>query len=109
MEGPGYTVDPYKEEGGECDDFISHIFEPYTGKGGLFSTWRERHIFLAGVVAGLKAGTLSNIPQCPPLWQDEVQYFDSAATFFNVLKSNWPGFVGGFIGVVGYLKLNNIV
>lgn len=86
----GYTFDPYKDEGAECDDIISHLFEPMTGRGGLFSTWRERHIAIAGASAGFRAGTFSNVPDCPPLWQDEAQYFNGMAMVINVVKCQWP-------------------
>jgi len=87
---PGYEFDPYKDEGGEVEDSISQATEKYVGKGGILSTWRERHIALAGVWAGLRAGTFSDIPECPPLWMDEIQYYHTAAMVFNVLKCQWP-------------------
>jgi hypothetical protein len=83
--GPGYTTDPFKDEGGECDDAISRAFAKITGPGGLWSTWRERHITIEAVKAGLKAKVLENVPDCPPLWQDECQYW-GAAMAANVAK-----------------------
>lgn len=107
--GAGYTVDPYKDEGAEVDDVISKLFEPISGKGGILSTWRERHIAIAGACDGLKAGTLADIPKCPPLWVDEAQYYEGFAAIFNVAKSQWPGIVGSLSGVAIYLKFAGIV
>jgi len=108
--GPGYTTDPYKDEGGECDDPISKLFAKVSGPGGLFSTWRERHIAIMGAAAGWRAGTLSPVPTCPPLWQDECQYFDGCAMLANVLKCQWPGvsaFIVALLGAVasGIIKI----
>ena len=87
---PGYNFDPYKYENGEVEDGISLFFVKWTGPGGLFSTWRERHIAIAGAWAGLRAGTFADIPECPPLWMDEIQYYRGAAMVFNVIKCQWP-------------------
>lgn len=84
--GPGYTVDPYKDEGGECDDAIAKFFARFSGPGGMFSTWRERHIAISGVWAGLRAAQFADIPDCPPLWMDEVQYYRGMAMIANVVK-----------------------
>jgi len=85
--GAGYSFDPYDtpEEHAECDDAITKLFA-FTGRDGTFSTWRERHIGIAGFKAGLKAAALENVPDCPPLWQDECQYFDGVAMLSNVGK-----------------------
>jgi len=85
--GAGYTTDPYDtpEEKAECKDLITKVFA-WTGKDGTFSTWRERHVFIRGAVAGLKAPALENVPNCPPMWDDEGQYWDAAAMGFNVGK-----------------------
>ncbi len=99
--GPGYTTDPYKDEGAECDDMISKLFEPVSGKGGLFSTWRERHIGIAGASAGYRTGTMENVPECPPLWQDECQYFNGMAMLVNVAKCQWPAVVAGLTALAG--------
>jgi hypothetical protein len=103
--GAGYTVDPYKDEGAECDDLISKLFEPISGKGGILSTWRERHIAIAGAVAGYRAGTAENVPDCPPLWVDECQYFNGFAMLVNLTKSQWPGIVG-LVGGIAALKVS---
>ena len=107
--GPGFTEDPYKDEHAECDDFISKIFEPYTGKGGLFSTWRERHIAISGIWAGLKAAQFADIPDCPPLWSDEIQYYRGAAMISNVIKIYGTSAGATLVGVIGGLKATGIL
>ena len=89
--GPGYDNDPYAGETGE-DFFMGKLFW-FTGKDGFCSTAREWHIFLAGITAGLKAKTLENVPDCPPLWVDEMQYFNTPAMIVNVIKCQWPSIV----------------
>jgi hypothetical protein len=87
---PGVNYDPYKDEGGEVNDFITKIFYPISGANGIFSTWRERHIGLAGASNGWRAPTMGNVPACPPLWSDEAQYYDGMGMLFNVIKCQWP-------------------
>jgi hypothetical protein len=105
---PGYNFDPYAGEGAEADDVISKLFEPISGKGGLFSTWRERHIAIAGASAGYRAGVFSNVPACPPLWADEAQYFDGMAMITNVAKTNIPGIIGTAGGIIVALQATGI-
>lgn len=92
---PGYDYDPYDSPGERAEGmFIGRILGKFTGDpDGFCSTYREWHILLAGVSAGLKAGTLSQVPDCPPLWMDEMQYFNTPAMLANVLKCQWPGVV----------------
>jgi len=101
--GPGYTEDPYEDEGGECDDPISRLFAKVSGPGGLFSTWRERHIGIAGATAGWRAGTTSLDGKCPPLWADEMQYYEGMWMLFNILKCQWPSLVAGITALTGLL------
>lgn len=106
---PGYNYDPYKDEGGECDDFISKFFNKYTGAGGLLSTWRERHIVIAGIWAGLRAPQFADIPECPPLWMDEVQYYRGAALISNVLKIYGTSAAATLIGTFVTLKQIGVI
>jgi hypothetical protein len=104
--GPGYTEDPYDTPGERAEGFfvgkIANFFLSRMGLSepdGFCSTSREWHIMLAGITAGLKAGTLSAVPECPPKWTDEKQYWDMPAMIANVLKCQWPSvvvLVGGF-------------
>ena len=107
--GPGYTTDPYKDEGGECDDAISRFFARWTGPGGLLSTWRERHIAIAGVWAGLRAAQFADIPDCPPLWYDEIQYYRGAALISNVAKIYGTSAVATLTGAFVALKTTGIL
>jgi hypothetical protein len=101
---PGYNYDPYKDEGGECEDFISTFFEKWTGKGGLFSTWRERHITIQGVWGGLRAAQFADIPETPPMWVDEDQYYKGAAIIANVAKIYGTSAVATLFGAFVALK-----
>lgn len=88
--GPGYTTDPYKDEG-DAPFFLGTMFAGLTGDAdGFISTYREWHIMLAGIGAGLRAKTFENVPECPPLWEDEKQYWDVPAMVANVVKCQWP-------------------
>jgi len=88
--GNGYTYDNYAGEE-SAPFFLGTWIGKITGNpGGFISNYREWHILLAGCVAGVKAATLSNVPDCPPLWLDEQQYFDTPAMVVNVVKCQWP-------------------
>jgi len=106
---PGYEFDPYKDEGGEVDDLISKFTERFSGKGGTWSTWRERHISIEGICDGLRAGTLSDVPKCPPLWIDECQYYDGCAMVANVVKCQWPGILATLTAAIAALKLTGMI
>ena len=102
--GPGYTEDPYDTPGERAEGFfIGALIGKVVGwvgkklgiatlddETGFLSTYREWHISLAGAWAGLRAGTFADIPDCPPLWTDEIQYYRGFAAFFNVVKCQWP-------------------
>jgi hypothetical protein len=106
---PGYNYDPYKDEGGEVDDFLSKILNKYTGAGGLLSTWRERHIAISGIWAGLRAAQFADIPDCPPLWMDEVQYYRGAALISNVAKIYGTSAIATLTGAFIALKTAGII
>jgi hypothetical protein len=53
---------------------------------GFCSTYREWHIFLAGIWAGLRAAQFADIPECPDYWMDEMQYYRGGAILANVSK-----------------------
>jgi hypothetical protein len=79
---PGYEFDPY-----DAPDEHAEIFKVGDRViwDGLWSTYREIHISMKAIFAGLKASTLQNVPDCPPLWQDEGQYW-LLAMVANVAK-----------------------
>ncbi len=113
--GPGYTEDPYNTPGEKVEGFFvgklvgstlgwigRHVGIPtLDDPSGFLSTYREWHISMAGVWAGLRAGTFADIPECPPLWQDELQYYRGFAAFANVVKCQWPTFIGGITIITG--------
>lgn len=113
--GPGYTEDPYDSPGERAEGMfvgkiINMVLKPFglDDPAGFCSTYREWHILLAGIVAGLKAGTLEQVPDCPPLWKDEMQYFNTPAMVANVLKCQWPSLVA-MIGTLTALKTAGVV
>ena len=88
--GNGYTFDTFAGEE-NAPFFLGTIIGKFTGNpGGFISNYREWHILLAGIVAGAKAPTLDNVPECPPLWKDKAHYFDTPAIIVNVAKCQWP-------------------
>lgn len=103
---PGYDFDPYDTQGERAEGFfIGRVIGKFTGESdGFCSTYREWHIMLAGISAGFKAPTFGQVPDCPPLWQDESQYFNTPAMVANVIKCQWPAIVlfasGKLSGVV---------
>lgn len=54
---------------------------PFTGKEGVWSTWRERHISLAGFLDGLTRPIWRGLPDCPEKWKDEPQYYRTGSIF----------------------------
>jgi hypothetical protein len=79
--------DPYAgpEETAESEDLITRLFS-WTGKAGLFSTWRERHIFARGLYQGVRLGVLDKLPDCPPYWNDEGQYYEGGCEIGYFLR-----------------------
>jgi hypothetical protein len=49
----------------ETDDIISRISAKFTGFGGTFSTWTERHAFL--IFAGIGYNDVTNSTEVPPI------------------------------------------
>ena len=102
----GYDFDPYDSEAERAENSFlpAALLSKLTGDpAGFCSTSREWHILLAAIPAGLKAGTLENIPECPPLWQDEAQYFTTPAMVANVLKSQWPTITAAGAALVAHI------
>jgi len=106
--------DPDNGTGDEdCNDEISKILNKYTGIGGTFSTWSERHAFIIGAQIGyLHVKSSADVPPVPVFFQDEAHYWRtgiimgrSAAKLDQV---DWKAIVAavaaGGIGVQGLLK-----
>jgi hypothetical protein len=89
---PGYEYDPYDSPGERAEGmFVGTLIGKFTREtDGFCSTYREWHIFLAGISAGFRSPILGQVPDCPPLWQDEAQYFNTAAMVTNVIKCQAP-------------------
>lgn len=103
--------DPYDNEGerAECDDVVTKLIAKIGfGYGGPFSTWRERHIAIAGATAGWRAGTTSLDGTCPEMWQDEKQYYEGMWMIANILKCQWPSVVV-FLSAAGTALATGII
>ncbi len=89
-------IDPY--------DYPSERAEIFKGYTGPFSTYREVHISINAIAAGLRAGQLEQVPPCPEMWLDERQYWEGCAMIANVAKIY--GFAGGasLLGAFAALK-----
>jgi len=105
------ATDPYDspEERAECQDVITTIISKIGfGYGGPFSTWRERHIAIAGATAGWRAGTTSLDGTCPEMWLDERQYYEGMWMLFNIAKCQWPS-VAVFLTAAGTALATGII
>jgi hypothetical protein len=49
------------------------------------------------------------VPECPPLWQDEGQYWDGCAMIANVAKVKGSAIVSALLGVYAYLRFAGMV
>lgn len=98
---PRYNPDdPYDtpEEHAETNDFIFNTFFFWTGAGGTFSTWRERHIFLRGFFNGFKTELQGKFTDVPTMWADEGQYYEFGQEAGYVVRN---GFIFMMAGAVG--------
>ena len=108
---PGYEYDPYNSPGERAEGmFIGVLVGKFTGEtDGFCSTYREWHIFVQGLYAGFRAPQLGAVPECPPLWEDESQYFEGAAMIANVGKIYGTSTLATLAGAVVALKGSGIV
>lgn len=92
--------DPYNtpEERAETNDFIFNTFFFWTGAGGTFSTWRERHIFLRGFYSGFKTKLQDVFSDVPEMWADEGQYYEFGQEAGYVVRN---AIIFMFAGAVG--------
>lgn len=118
---PGYEYDPYDSPGERAEGFfVGILFGKLLGwlgrllgiatlddPNGFMSTCREWHISWRGAYDGFRSKTFGDVPKCPPLWQDEAQYYEGFAMAFNVLKCQWPT-VAALIMGYGGLKVAGI-
>lgn len=59
----------------ECDDIIAKILQKFTGLGGTFSTWNERHAFIIGAQIGYLHVNKTELIPVPKFWRDDSHYF----------------------------------
>ena len=73
--GPN-AKDPDEGQGEiECTDVIAQLLAKFTGYGGTFSTWTERHAFIIfGGIGYLDVKTSDDIPPTPEFFLSEMQY-----------------------------------
>lgn len=114
--GAGYSYDPYdspEERAEGC--FVASIANILLGSfglqdpGGFCSTYREWHVFNAGIWSGLKAKQFADIPDCPPLWEDEIQYYRGGAILSNVAKIYGFSASAALVGVFGWMNRTGIL
>lgn len=75
--GPN-AKDPDEGQGDiECNDLIATISAKFTGLGGTFSTWKERHAFIVGAEIGYSFVDHTVFIPCPEFFQSEAHYFYS--------------------------------
>lgn len=112
---PGHNYDPYDSPGERAEGFfVGILFGKLLGwlgkllgiatlddPSGFMSTYREWHISWRGAYDGFRSKTFGDVPECPPLWQDEAQYYEGFAMFFNVVKCQWPTVAAAIIGYGG--------
>lgn len=79
--GPG-AKDPDEGQGdAEVDDFVSKLMAKYTGYGGTFSTWSERHAFITAANIGyIDVACSSDVPPVPDFWIGEGHYWLTGIT-----------------------------
>jgi len=89
--------DPYDtpEEHAETSDFIFNTFFFWTGAGGTFSTWRERHVFLNGFYNGFGTPLQAVFSTVPAMWADERQYYQFGQEAGYVVRNGFIFAVAG--------------
>lgn len=96
--------DPDNGEGDfECNDAISQIVNKFTGIGGTFSTWSERHAFIIAAQIGyLNVHHDADVPPVPEFFQGEAHYWRTgiimgrAAAKLETQISDWKIITGIF-------------
>lgn len=60
----------------ECNDIISAVLNKFTGIGGTFSNWNERHAFITAAQIGyLYVKHNDDVPPVPQFWLAEGHYW----------------------------------
>lgn len=92
--------DPYDtpDEHAETKDFIFNTFFGWTGAGGTFSTWRERHIFLNGFYSGFRTKLQDKFEDIPSMWKNEQQYYQFGQEAGYVIRNAFIFALAGSVG-----------
>lgn len=113
--GPN-AKDPDEGQGDiECNDAISQLLNKFTGTGGTFSTWKERHAFIyAAQIGYLYVKSSADIPPVPVFFLQEAHYWHTgiimgrAAAKIDAAQVDWKALVAtaaaGGLGVQALLK-----
>lgn len=74
--GPA-AIDPDEGNGEiELNDAVAQFMNKYTGAGGTFSTWSERHCFITALTIGNEdVKSSDDIPPVPHFWITEAHYW----------------------------------
>jgi hypothetical protein len=111
----GVDFDPYDTEAEHRENFVIpnwFLVAAWRGRvvyDGFCSTYREWHIWVQGFNAGLRTGTWEDLPKCPVLWQDEAQYYETAASLAYDLKRGSQGAIGTIVAAILALKGFNTI
>jgi len=103
----------------ECDDLVARLMAKFTGAGGTFSTWKERHAFIIFAGIGyLDVKSSDDVPPCPEFFLTEQQYVTSGLVMGRAaakIEEAGPGlktylaiFAAGGISITGILKVFGI-
>jgi hypothetical protein len=100
--------DPYDTPEERAELGVPLIFA-WSGRDGLFSTWRERHVFLRGLYQGLRLGVLDKLPECPACWNDEGQYWEGGVETGYAIRLGILVTLVNTAGGLAVLKLAGVI
>jgi hypothetical protein len=96
----GYTFDPYRDPCQLID---------YWPPNYPFHNARQRHVAIVALVRGLRTTMWQNLPECPPLWQDIIHYWDGCTAIGYEIKSKGFAAVVAVVGVLIYQNPNIVL
>jgi hypothetical protein len=92
----------------ELDDPISRLLNKFTGAGGTFSTWTERHAFIIFASIGYNdVESSADVPPVPHFFLTETQYCFSGLAFGRAAKKLEDS--DSFKGLLGNKKVVAVV
>lgn len=101
-----YDTDGEHAEGMFLGKFIAIFTKDYDG---LFSTYREWHIFVRGFGSGFRTKLTDKFDICPDMWKDEVQYYESGQELGYVARNAFIFFLSGTITTEAMSNINIIL